>query len=197
MAPWTSHTSTTWSLLQRLRSARSVLAVVSGMLFTGLVLWVVEALGGPTEVFAELGWGAPLLSVPTHLVVTVTPVGEFVPWGVANGILYGFTFGAAANWMAWMGAAVVQYAFGWYTARDAALQRHFRRLPNWLARFPVDHPFVLITTRWLPMGGTVINVAAGACNVGFQRFLWCAAIGYLPQSAGVAAAGTGLWHLLL
>ena len=140
---------------------------------------------------AQLGPGALWAIVPAHCIITVTPIGEFVPWGLANGMVFGVGLGALLNWLAWMGATLVQFGLGRLLAADfdAAATRRF---PRWLRRFPVDHPLVLICGRWFPMGAPIVNTGAGARGVSLGRVLGCAAIGCAPQALVIAASGAGL-----
>lgn len=171
---------------------RSVGAVVSVVVLTGAVLAAMEAAGGAEALRVRLGAGALLALVPAHCVVTISPIGEFVPWGVANGMLFGAAFGAALNWLAWMGATVVQFAIGRQLARDYGGGVGAARLPAWLQRLPLGHPLVLACGRWFPMGASVINTGAGARGVALHRVVGWAAVGCVPQAAVIAGSGAGL-----
>jgi uncharacterized membrane protein YdjX (TVP38/TMEM64 family) len=100
--------------------------------------------------------------------------------------------GALLSWLAWLVSSVLQYLIARRTADDFDLGSKLELLPSWLAKLPVDHPAFLIAARWLPMGGAVANVAAGALGVKLRRLLWCAAIGAAPPSIALAALGAGL-----
>ncbi len=151
-------------------------------------MWV-RGLGGPEAVRGRFGPWALALTVPAHIATTLTPLGEVVPFGVANGALYGLWTGAALNWTAWMVAATCQYAFGRSAAREAA---ESGARPRWLRRLPLGHPAVLTCGRWLPGGGPLVDAAAGAAGVPFGRVMAYAALGHAPQALVIAAVGAGL-----
>ena len=95
-----------------------------------------------------------------------------------------------------MGAALIQYRLARRVGEQADLEAKLDRLPAWLRRFPVGHPAFLIMGRWVPLGGPLTNVAAGAFAVPLRRFAWCAALGYAPEAALNAAIGAGLLYLV-
>ena len=165
---------------------------VGAVLLGGLVVLLVHALGGPEGIHARFGLLAPALWIPLQVVVHVTPVGDFVPWAVLNGSMFGLWLGALATWLSWMGSSSVQYAIGRRTARDFGWQAHTARLPEWLRRLPLGHPAFLIVARWFPLMAGPINLAAGAARVPFGRVLWCTAVGSIPQTIFLAAIGVGI-----
>lgn len=135
---------------------------------------------------------APLLSFPAHVATTITPVGEFVPFGVANGAVYGLFWGAVLNWSAWLSAALIQYRIG----RGATAELGgLTALPGWFKLLPVHHPLVLICGRWLPGGGPLVDAAAGAAAVPIGRWFALAALGHLAQAFFIAGLGAGLVQL--
>ncbi|MFN3596904.1 MAG: VTT domain-containing protein, partial [Rubricoccaceae bacterium] len=156
---------------------------------TGAVVWWVDGLGGPAGLRARYGLLAPAVTFPAHVVTTLTPVGELLPFGVANGALYGMWMGAALNWAAWMVAAVLQHAFGRTVRRRVTA-------PVWVRRLPLGHPLVLLFGRWLPGGGVLVDAAAGAAGVPLVRLLAWAAAGHAPQAVLIAALGDGLLELV-
>jgi uncharacterized membrane protein YdjX (TVP38/TMEM64 family) len=125
-------------------------------------------------------------------VITISPIGEFVPWGLANGMIFGLGLGALLNWIAWMGATVVQFAIGRQLARDFVADVDGPSFPTWLRRFPVEHPLVLTCGRWFPMGASIVNTSAGARGVALHRVLGWAAVGCAPQAFVIAGSGAGL-----
>lgn len=148
-----------------------------------------DGLGGPAGLRARYGLLAPAVTFPAHVVTTLTPVGELLPFGVANGALYGMWMGAALNWAAWMVAAVLQHAFGRTVRRRVTA-------PVWVRRLPLGHPLVLLFGRWLPGGGVLVDAAAGAAGVPLVRLLAWAAAGHAPQAVLIAALGDGLLELV-
>ena len=176
-----------------LSTAFTVAVLVAG---SGVVLLWVERMGGPGALQARFGLFAPAITVTAHLAVNAAGVGELIPWSIANGAVYGLALGAALTWVAWMGAALVQYRIARRVGEQAGLEERLGRLPAWLRRFPVGHPAFLIMGRWVPLGGPLTNVAAGAFAVPLGRFAWCAALGYAPEATLNAAIGAGLLYLV-
>lgn len=177
------------------RSRRAVLKIamplVAALAATiGIAYWV-HSIGGPESLAERYGWIAPLVSFPSHILVSLTPAGEFIPVAAANGAVYGFLLGAAMNWLAWMSLAAVQHAYGRYATAGIA-----GSLPARLRRLPVGHPLVLICARWFPGGSSIINAAAGAAGVPLARLAAYAAIGHIPQALIMSAAGAGVVALL-
>lgn len=154
------------------------------------VVWGIDAAGGPVAFRARYGAWAPLVSIPAHVLTTLTPIGEVIPFGIANGTVYGVATGAVLNWVAWMAAAMLQYRFGRTARREAG------GLPRWAERLPLTHPLVLTVGRWLPGGGPLSDAAAGAAGVPFHRAMGYAAVGHAPQAVAVAAIGDGLLRWL-
>jgi uncharacterized membrane protein YdjX (TVP38/TMEM64 family) len=180
---------TTGRALLRSRGLQSALgAFAVGVLVVG---WV-HLEGGPEGIRARYGLAAPLVWIPMQVVVHVTPLGDFVPWSVLNGSMFGLWLGTFATWLSWMGSASVQYAIGRRTAQDLDWEAKVARLPAWLRRLPLGHPVFLIVARSFPLMAAPINVAAGAARVPFVRVLWCTAVGVFPPALFLAAVGVGL-----
>ena len=173
---------------------RSVLVLAAALAGTGAVVAWVSSMGGPAAFRGRFGPWAPAVTVPLHVLTTLTPVGEVVPFGVANGALYGLGAGALLNWGAWMTAAALQYAFGRSAAREAAGSRP-PAVPAFLRRLRLTHPLVLTCGRWLPGGGPLVDAAAGAAGLPFHRAMAFAALGHAPQAVAIAAVGAGLVRL--
>jgi len=166
----------------------AVASVVVGVL---VVVWV-HLEGGPEGLRAHYGLLAPAVWIPMQMIVHVTPVGDFVPWSLLNGSMFGLWLGTFATWLSWMGSASAQYAIGRRTASDLGWKFETARLPEWLRRFPLGHPVFLIVARSFPLMAGPINVAAGAARVPFTRVLWCTAIGVFPAALFLAAIGVGI-----
>lgn len=167
---------------------RSVVTLLLALGATVAVLLWLRELGGPEAVRARFGARAVLVSFPAHVLTTLTPLGEVIPFGVANGAAYGVWLGATLNGAAWMVAAALQYAFG----RGAASEVDATARPGWLARVPLTHPAVLVFGRWLPGGGPLVDAMAGAAGVPFARAMALAALGHAPQAVFIAALGARL-----
>jgi uncharacterized membrane protein YdjX (TVP38/TMEM64 family) len=181
---------------QRLVRSRGVQSAALALVLGGLIVGGVHLLGGPEGIRARFGLLAPAVWIPLQVVVHVTPVGDFLPWAVLNGSMFGFWLGALATWLSWMGSASIQYAIGRRTARDlgwgADPARLPARLPAWLRRLPIGHPAFLIVARWFPLMAGPINLTAGAARVPYLRVLWCTAVGVVPQALFLSAIGVGI-----
>jgi uncharacterized membrane protein YdjX (TVP38/TMEM64 family) len=175
------------------RASWATAGIAIGVLtLVAVVVWWVNSLGGPHAFRSEYGLIAPLISFPTHVLATLTPIGEMVPFGIANGAAYGLLWGSVLNWMAWMTAAYLQQSIGRY-----AVHRIGRgRLPAWFRRLPIRHPVTLITARWVPGGGPIVDAVAGAADVPLTRIMTCAAIGHGIQALAVAGIGAGILELV-
>ena len=180
------------STSQRLVRSRGVQSAAGALVLGGLIVAAVHLLGGPQGIHERFGLLAPAIWIPLQVVVHVTPVGDFVPWAVLNGSMFGLWLGALTTWISWMGSASVQYAIGRRTARDFSWSLTTARLPAWLRRLPIDHPAFLIVARWFPLMAGPINLTAGAARVPFGRVLWCTAVGIVPQTLFLAAIGVGI-----
>lgn len=156
-------------------------------------LWT---LGGPAALRDQWGAAAPALSLVAHTFVSVTPVGDLVPWALANGATYGVVLGALLNWLAWIGAAALLFGLARRASVDPALDTELHRLPTWLRRLPVHHPLFLISVRWFPFGGYLASVGAGVFGVSLRRLLWCTAVGSAPPALLLALVGAGLLRAL-
>jgi len=174
-----------------LRSRGVQSAVASLVLGAAVIAWV-ELAGGPAGIRARYGIAAPAVWIPMQVVVHVTPLGDFVPWAVLNGSMFGLWLGALTTWLAWLGSASAQYAIGRRTASELDWASKAARLPAWLRRLPLGHPVFLIVALSFPLMAGPINVAAGAARVPFLRVLWCTAVGVLPPALFLAAVGVGI-----
>jgi len=170
---------TTWAV---------ILILVAG---SGLAHWV-SSMGGP-QVFRErFGVVAPLITVPVHAIVAVTPFPSDVI-SVANAVLYGFWLGAALSWIGWWSGALAEYGLGRQARKEFELEIWLARVPRWLRQFPVGHPVFLIVSRQIPwLGGHVSTFVPGAYGVSLRRFAWCSAIAIIPGALVMAAIGAGL-----
>lgn len=177
----------------RSRGVQSILLVIA--IGATIMVWV-RSIGGPGALVERYGILAPAISLCVHTALNTTPVGDLLPWGIANGAVYGLAQGAFLSWLAWLGSALLQYRIAKRTAHDFNLESKIGDLPKWLRRFPVEHPAFLITARWVPMGGALANAAAGAFDVKMSRLVWCTAIGALPPALVLAAVGAGVLQML-
>ena len=166
------------------------IAVAAAIGFACLA-WLGE-IGGPPVLRARLGPWAPPLSLALHVTVEMTPLANLIPFGVANGSVYGFWVGALLSSLGWMAAVLLQYGLvraGYRQPREPVVPP---RRPAWLARLPIEHPAVLIIGRWLPGGAYFVNLAASTLGVSLTRQLVCAALASAPPALALAAVGARL-----
>lgn len=178
---------------RRVLRSRGLQSALGAVLVGALVIAWVHAEGGPEGIRARYGVAAPALWIPMQTIVHVTPLGDFVPWAVLNGSMFGLWLGALTTWLSWLGSASVQYAIGRRTAQDLGWEAQVARLPAWLRQFPLGHPLFLIVGRAFPLMAGPINVAAGAARVSPWRFAWCTAVGVLPPALFLAGVGVGIF----
>jgi uncharacterized membrane protein YdjX (TVP38/TMEM64 family) len=171
--------------------------IIAGLLIIGFMLvhWIGK-MGGP-QVFSErFGKVAPLVTVPVHIIVAVTPFPSDAI-AIANGSLYGLVPGIGLNWVGWWIAALLEFQLGRRTRHDFEWDQQRERLPRLFQRLPVDHPLFLIGARQVPwLGGHVTTFLPGAAGVSWHRFWWCAAVGIVPSSILMASIGAGLVKLV-
>ena len=151
-------------------------------------LWT-ERIGGAQGIWSRYGALAPIISVPLHTVLAVSPIpSDAVP--IANGPLYGLWLGAAFSWLGWYAAAFIQFGLGRRLGMDFELDSHRARMPPLLRRLPIAHPAYLIGARLLPwVGGHITTWLPGAAGVPLRRFAWCTALSIVPASVGWAYFG--------
>lgn len=174
---------------------RSGGAVLLALAVSGGALGWLIAIGGPAEL-PRYGAIGPLVSLLAHALVATTPASDFIPFGLANGAVFGVLLGGLLNWGSWVAGS----AFQWRLAREAAdhhaVAARLDALPDWLRSLPVGHPLLLIFGRWVPLGGFTVSVAAGLGGVSLSRLLTCAALGSAPPAFVVSAAGAGAFELV-
>ena len=109
----------------------------------------------------------------------------------------GYAFGAWAGGALALAAQLLGCAADFFWARAFAHDWAARRLRGWLAvaqRRLGARPFVTtLTLRLLPVGNNLLlNLAAGAAGLRATPFLAASLLGYLPQTAVFALAGSGV-----
>lgn len=179
-----------------LLQSRGLQSAVAAFLAGALIIGWAHLQGGPEGIQERWGAAGPVIWVLMQVVVHVTPLGDFVPWSVLNGSMFGLWVGTFLTWLSWMGSASAQYAIGRRTAQDLDWDAQAARLPGWLRRLPISHPVFLIVARQFPLMAGPINVAAGAASVPFARLLWTTAIGVFPPALLLAAIGVGIVGVL-
>lgn len=179
-------------MLRRIVGSRSFYLVLGLLLTGGVVAQWVRGMGGPEAVWDRYGLLAPMVSVPIHTLVAITPLPSDL-MGITNGTVYGFWFGAALSWAGWFVASFVQYGIGRVFRRDFDVEGWMARSPKRLRRFPVGHPAYLIGARFVPYaGGHLATLIPGALGVGMARFAWCTALALVPSSLFMAGVGAGV-----
>ena len=84
-----------------MRRARSIAyALIAVSLIVAMYFWI-ESLGGPTAIRERFGMKGIVVSVITHWILNLTPLGEFVPMALANGAIWGFWVGALVSWVSY------------------------------------------------------------------------------------------------
>jgi uncharacterized membrane protein YdjX (TVP38/TMEM64 family) len=130
--------------------------------------------------FVALGAVLCAVGVPRQLVAYAAGLAAGVWLGI-GAALVAQILGCALNffWARWL-------ARDWATAR---LRGRLQRLDRMLGR----RPFVAsLTLRLLPVGNNLLlNLAAGISSIAAVPFLAASAIGYVPQTAVFALAGSG------
>lgn len=150
----------------------------------------IEALAQSIRSFGN--WG---VAVSIGLMV----VHSFIPFpaevvALTTGIVYGTLFGTL---IAWIGAMLGAQAAFW-TARSfgrSIVERHVRadrraQIERWLTR---NGTTTLLTMRLIPfIAFNLVNYAAGLARVPWWTFTWTTAIGILPLTFLMVAAGNQL-----
>lgn len=181
-------------LLRLLRSPSFYLLFIVIVIGTIVGGWLV-ANYGPAVVRESLGSWAPLVTVPVHVIVALSPIPSDVI-SIANGAVYGFVWGVALSWLGWWIAAILEFGLGYRVRADFQFDKHTGRIPKWLRRFPVEHPVYLIAARQIPWaGGHLTSFIPGASGVSLRRFLWCSAIAVIPGAIVMSAIGAGLMRM--
>ena len=170
----------------------------SALLKTGLLLAGLAAAG-----LAARGVGAHALSgAPTlpNAVALVVVGGLLVAVGVprqavafAGGYAFGATQGGALSLAAQVLGCVADFWWARLVARDWARRRLRGRLAR-ADRFLAARPFAAtLTLRLLPVGNNLaLNLAAGVSGLRAWPFLAASVLGYVPQTAVFALAGSGV-----
>lgn len=183
-----------WIAVALLALALVVLALLDERLIGFWDKWArmhdIEALA---QSMRELGnWGVAVS-------IGLMTVHSFIPFpaelvALANGLVYGTMVGTLITWTGAMLGA--QAAF--WTARSfgrSLVERHVHaerraRIDRWLAR---NGTFALLTMRLMPVVAfNLVNYAAGLARVRWWTFTWTTAIGILPLTLLMVAAGDRL-----
>ena len=154
-----------------------------------------ESLGGPQGLKKNFGFLGPILSIPLHTVLALSPFPSGLI-GIVNGTVYGFWLGSFFSWLAWYLASFIEFGFGRCLKADFDLDRWLSRAPERLKKFPVEHPAFLIGSRCIPYAGShLATVLPGALGIRVTRFSWCTALSIIPPAMFTSAIGAGLWWI--
>lgn len=179
-------------MIARLLRSRVLWTIVAIFAFALALARLIDSYGGPQALRDRLGGSAPLLTVPLHAIVTVSPLPSD-GLCVANGMIYGFWWGAVLSWLGWWLAGIASFTLGARARQELALTEYGDRLPSWLRRLPISHPLYLILARQIPgIGGDATTFVPGLVGVPFTRHLWCSAIAIVPGSLLMSAIGAGI-----
>ena len=167
--------------------------LIAGLLVASVFLWNwMMSIGGPEAFREAFGWFAPAITIPIHIVLAITPFPSDL-MTIANGAVYGFSYGVLLSWFAWWLAAMLEFGLGYRARKDFDLERAMGKAPGWVQAIPVDHPIFLIGLRQIPwLGGHLTAFVPGAAGVKFSRYIWCSAIAVIPGSIVMAGIGAGL-----
>ena len=173
-------------------AARTVLK--GGLLLAGLAgagLAARGAGGGLPHGYSATVEGAAALLAAGGLLTALGLPRQVVAF--AGGYAFGAGLGGALSLAAQMLACALDFWWARTVARDWARRRlrgRLARLDRWLAL----RPFVAtLTLRLLPVGNNLaLNVVAGVSGLRAAPFLAASLIGYLPQTAVFALAGSGV-----
>jgi uncharacterized membrane protein YdjX (TVP38/TMEM64 family) len=169
----------------------TIALIVAVLVASGLTWRWLEITGGPTALADRFGPWAPLVSIPTHTLLSSTPFPSEL-LGVANGSTYGLWLGTLYGWVAWWSGGMIEFALARRSAHNPTTQSAESRLPTWLRRFPAGHPVVMILGRQLPFGFHAVNVMAAISGVTINRQMLLSAISNLIFAFIAAATGAGL-----
>lgn len=168
------------------------IALIAALLVASGLTWRwLATTGGPSALADRFGPWAPLVSIPTHTLLSSTPFPSEL-LGVANGSTYGLWLGTLYGWVAWWSGGMIEFALARRSAHNTTTQPAESRLPNWLRRFPAGHPVVMILGRQLPFGFHAVNVMAAISGVTAKRQMLLSAISNLIFAFIAAATGAGL-----
>lgn len=141
---------------------------------------------------ARAGWSGLLVFVAAGGVVTAIGWPRQVV-AFLGGYAYGFWAGTAWALLAATLGCLLAFYYARWLARGLVQRRfpdHLRRLDDFIH----IHPFSMtLLIRLLPVGSNLVtNLVAGVSSVRARPFLGGSAVGYLPQTAVFALAGSGV-----
>ena len=187
-------TTSNWrAWARRLGESRGVQLSLGVVLLAILIAFWFADDGRREQISDQAGWPGVVAFVLAQALMAVSPLPSQIV-AVPIAVTYGFWLGVVLNWAGWMLAAVLQYWLSRRTADDIELHLLADRTPQWLRRFPADHPLFLILARQLPIGPHIVNITAGVLHIPLRRHLWCAAIAVVPEAVLVSGISVGIFR---
>lgn len=181
-------------------SLRVLLRGLSLILSLALLGWLSERLdlaGMLSEHWVDdqvrgKGWSGDLLFLGMGAVTTAFGFPRQV-LAFLGGYAFGFAQGSALALLATSIGSVLAFFFARWMGRSLVLHRFPGRMRK-LDDFLRGHPFAMaLVIRLLPVGSNVgTNLVAGVSSVPAIPFFAGSAVGYLPQTAAFALAGSGV-----
>jgi uncharacterized membrane protein YdjX (TVP38/TMEM64 family) len=112
-----------------------------------------------------------------------------------GGYAFGAIWGTALAVVATVGGCIATFAYSRVLGRDLVAHRYPRRIQR-AERFLCRHPLLMaLVIRAMPVGSNILTtLIAGVTNVRAFPFFVGSALGYIPQNAAFALAGSGV-HL--
>ncbi len=180
-------------------SLRVLLRGLLLLLALALLAWLSERLG-LADMLSEhwvddrvrgKGWSGDLLFLGMGALTTAMGFPRQVV-AFLGGYAFGFTQGSALALLATVFGSVMAFFFARWMGRSLVQNRFPGRIRK-LDDFLRGHPFAMaLVIRLLPVGSNVgTNLVAGVSNVSPTPFFAGSAVGYLPQTAAFALAGSG------
>lgn len=138
------------------------------------------------------GWSGDLLYLAMGTVTTAVGFPRQVV-AFLGGYAFGFAQGSALALLATVAGAVLAFFFARWMGRSLVLHRFPGRMRK-LDDFLRGHTFAMaLVIRLLPVGSNVAtNLVAGVSSARATPFFAGSAMGYLPQTAAFALAGSGV-----
>lgn len=143
------------------------------------------------EVRGKGGQGAALFIAAGGLATALGMPRQFVSF--LGGYALGFLWGSLLALIATVAGCVVAFFYARWLGRALIMARFERRILG-LNAFLSDHTFIMtLLIRLLPVGNNLMtNLTAGVTHAPAPAFFLGSALGYVPQTAVFALAGSGI-----
>ena len=181
-------------------SLRALLRGLSLILSLALLGWLSERLDladmlsehWVDDRVRDKGWAGDLLFLGMGALTTALGFPRQVV-AFLGGYAFGFTRGSALALLATAAGAWLAFGYARWLGRGLVLDRFPSRIRK-LDDFLRGHPFAMaLVIRLLPVGNNLVtNLVAGVSSVAAAPFFAGSALGYLPQTAAFALAGSGV-----